>query len=270
MGWNRVRVIRPAPILAGLPEDPYFYFVHSYYVEPADPAITAGTTEYGRRFTSVIWRDNLFATSFIRRRARRPARAPGKLRRAGAVTGDPVTRQSGNQAIGNRGRQIVEIIPAIDLRGGRVVRLVQGDPVARNPLRRRTGGRRPGVGATRSVAPALVDLDGAFGGTPANQQALRDICRGSGSRRRWEAACAPWPRCRAPWSWERPSPSWAPPAIRDPGFLRRPVGPSPDRWPWVWMPGEDGWSPPDGSRPRTIRATDLAREVSELPLAAII
>lgn len=64
MGWNRVRLVRPAPILAGLPEEPFFYFVHSYYVEPADPNITAGITEYGRWFTSVIWRDNLFATQF--------------------------------------------------------------------------------------------------------------------------------------------------------------------------------------------------------------
>ena len=64
MGWNRVRVVRPAPILAGLPEEPFFYFVHSYYVEPADSNVTAGITEYGRWFTSVIWRDNLFATQF--------------------------------------------------------------------------------------------------------------------------------------------------------------------------------------------------------------
>jgi glutamine amidotransferase len=64
MGWNRVRIERPAPILAGLPEAPYFYFVHSYYVEPAKTEITAGTTEYGIPFTSVIWRDNVFATQF--------------------------------------------------------------------------------------------------------------------------------------------------------------------------------------------------------------
>jgi glutamine amidotransferase len=64
MGWNRVRRVRPAPILAGLPEEPFFYFVHSYYVEPADDNVTAGVTEYGRWFTSVIWRDNLFATQF--------------------------------------------------------------------------------------------------------------------------------------------------------------------------------------------------------------
>jgi imidazole glycerol-phosphate synthase subunit HisH len=64
MGWNRVRIERPAPILAGLPEEPFFYFVHSYYVAPADPDVTAATTLYGSRFTSVIWRDNLFATQF--------------------------------------------------------------------------------------------------------------------------------------------------------------------------------------------------------------
>ena len=64
MGWNRVRVERQVPILADLPEAPYFYFVHSYYVEPANPGVVAGTTEYGIRFTSVIWRENLFATQF--------------------------------------------------------------------------------------------------------------------------------------------------------------------------------------------------------------
>jgi glutamine amidotransferase len=64
MGWNRVRVERPVPILQGLPDETFFYFVHSYYVEPADPSIVAGSTEYGSRFTSVIWRDNLFATQF--------------------------------------------------------------------------------------------------------------------------------------------------------------------------------------------------------------
>lgn len=64
MGWNRLRIERQAPILAGLPDEPFFYFVHSYYVAPADPAVTAATTEYGTRFTSVIWRDNLFATQF--------------------------------------------------------------------------------------------------------------------------------------------------------------------------------------------------------------
>ena len=64
MGWNRLRIERPAPILAGLPDEPFFYFVHSYYVVPTGVDVTAATTEYGTRFTSVIWRDNLFATQF--------------------------------------------------------------------------------------------------------------------------------------------------------------------------------------------------------------
>jgi glutamine amidotransferase len=64
MGWNRLRIERPAPILADLPDDPYFYFAHSYYVAPTDLHVTAATTVHGTRFTSVVWRDNLFATQF--------------------------------------------------------------------------------------------------------------------------------------------------------------------------------------------------------------
>ncbi len=64
MGWNAVRIVREAPILAGIPSGSYFYFVHSYYPCPADPGIVAGETEYGIPFPSVIWRDNLFATQF--------------------------------------------------------------------------------------------------------------------------------------------------------------------------------------------------------------
>jgi imidazole glycerol-phosphate synthase subunit HisH len=64
MGWNRVRIERRAPIFDDLPDEPSFYFVHSYYVQPADDELTAGTTEYGVRFASAIWRDNLFATQF--------------------------------------------------------------------------------------------------------------------------------------------------------------------------------------------------------------
>jgi len=48
----------------GIPDGSYFYFVHSYYVEPDEQGVIAGLTEYGVRFTSMIWRDNLFATQF--------------------------------------------------------------------------------------------------------------------------------------------------------------------------------------------------------------
>jgi glutamine amidotransferase len=64
MGWNRVHCTRAVPIMTGIPDGSHFYFVHSYYVDPEDDGVIAATTEYGIRFTSMIWRDNLFATQF--------------------------------------------------------------------------------------------------------------------------------------------------------------------------------------------------------------
>lgn len=68
MGWNRVRQKgHPGgkhPLWAGIPDDSWFYFVHSYYVEARDPAHEVGQTEYGSVFTSAIARDNIFATQF--------------------------------------------------------------------------------------------------------------------------------------------------------------------------------------------------------------
>jgi len=64
MGWNRVHQDRAHPIWAGVADESWFYFVHSYHADPADPAHSAGSTEYGRRFTCVLARDNIFATQF--------------------------------------------------------------------------------------------------------------------------------------------------------------------------------------------------------------
>ncbi len=64
MGWNQVHLKREAPIMTGIPDGSYFYFVHSYYVEPEEEGTIAGVTEYGIPFTSMIWRDNIFATQF--------------------------------------------------------------------------------------------------------------------------------------------------------------------------------------------------------------
>ncbi|HOW72507.1 MAG TPA: imidazole glycerol phosphate synthase subunit HisH [Phycisphaerae bacterium] len=64
MGWNRLNWERPCPLMAGLDSGTWFYFVHSYYVVPAEGAASFGTCEYGRPFTAMIWRDNLFATQF--------------------------------------------------------------------------------------------------------------------------------------------------------------------------------------------------------------
>jgi len=64
MGWNRIRIRGAAPVLDGVPDGSHMYFVHSYYVKPADPSVVATETDYGLPFTSMVWKDNLFATQF--------------------------------------------------------------------------------------------------------------------------------------------------------------------------------------------------------------
>jgi len=64
MGWNQVIQSVPHPLWAGVAQNSYFYFVHSFYACPSDVRYTAGETIYGHRFTSVIASDNIFATQF--------------------------------------------------------------------------------------------------------------------------------------------------------------------------------------------------------------
>jgi len=64
MGWNQVRILKQHPIFDGVDDGSYFYFVHSYYPQPADPGVVIGETEYGVNFASVIARDNIVATQF--------------------------------------------------------------------------------------------------------------------------------------------------------------------------------------------------------------
>jgi glutamine amidotransferase len=65
MGWNRVRFDAPdCPYWKGIPDGAYFYFVHSYYAAPEDPALRRGTTDYGTDFASLVWSKNIFATQF--------------------------------------------------------------------------------------------------------------------------------------------------------------------------------------------------------------
>ena len=64
MGWNNVNIVRRPPIFDGIPDDGFFYFVHSFYVVPQEEEIVATTTDYGGEFTSMVWKDNVFATQF--------------------------------------------------------------------------------------------------------------------------------------------------------------------------------------------------------------
>lgn len=64
MGWNQGRIVRRAPILEGIGDGTYFYFVHSYYVVPKEPQLVAIEADYGQPFCAAVWRDNVFATQF--------------------------------------------------------------------------------------------------------------------------------------------------------------------------------------------------------------
>ena len=64
MGWNRVFQARPHALWQGVPDEAYFYFVHSFYARPSDPRHSVGETDYGSRFTCALARDNIFATQF--------------------------------------------------------------------------------------------------------------------------------------------------------------------------------------------------------------
>ena len=63
MGWNELSLVRGHPVLDGL-DGEAFYFVHSYYPEPEEPADLVGETEYGIRFCSAAGRENLVAVQF--------------------------------------------------------------------------------------------------------------------------------------------------------------------------------------------------------------
>jgi len=64
MGWNQVAQTQAHALWQGIPDNSYFYFVHSFYARPLDARHTAGVTEYGQSFTSVLARGNIFATQF--------------------------------------------------------------------------------------------------------------------------------------------------------------------------------------------------------------
>ena len=65
IGWNQLEIERPdCPLYRGIASGSYVYFVHSFYPQPLDSGIVATRTEYGDRFVSSVWRDNVYATQF--------------------------------------------------------------------------------------------------------------------------------------------------------------------------------------------------------------
>lgn len=64
MGWNQIEIQKETPVLKRIPNQSYFYFVHSYYGEPKERDCTATTTDYGVCFSSAVAQGRLFACQF--------------------------------------------------------------------------------------------------------------------------------------------------------------------------------------------------------------
>ena len=64
IGWNQVKQRLTHPVFDGIPDEANFYFVHSFYAEPEDMSVVAGTTSYGVSICSMVIKDNLVATQF--------------------------------------------------------------------------------------------------------------------------------------------------------------------------------------------------------------
>ncbi|EEG77686.1 imidazole glycerol phosphate synthase subunit HisH [Dethiobacter alkaliphilus] len=64
VGWNQLSIKRKHPLLNGIKDGDYFYFVHSYYVRPKDPAVNLATADYGSEFSAVVQKDNVFGIQF--------------------------------------------------------------------------------------------------------------------------------------------------------------------------------------------------------------
>ncbi len=63
IGWNNLKLYKQEPLFKNLGENPYVYFVHSYYLETDTPVISA-TTFYGKEIQVAVQKDNIFATQF--------------------------------------------------------------------------------------------------------------------------------------------------------------------------------------------------------------
>lgn len=69
MGWNNIEsnaklTFSGCPLLKGVKQGSYMYFVHSYYVAPEDSSVVAAFTSYGNDFCSMLWKDNIYAVQF--------------------------------------------------------------------------------------------------------------------------------------------------------------------------------------------------------------
>jgi len=64
MGWNTIRIVRENPLLDGVKDGAYVYFVHSYYVKPCEDNVIVAETDYGVKFPSIVSKGCLYGTQF--------------------------------------------------------------------------------------------------------------------------------------------------------------------------------------------------------------
>lgn len=64
MGWNSIEVVKDSRILNNIGENPFVYFVHSYYLNASDESVVSAYTNYGERLGIAVEKDNVFATQF--------------------------------------------------------------------------------------------------------------------------------------------------------------------------------------------------------------
>ncbi|MBS3886611.1 MAG: imidazole glycerol phosphate synthase subunit HisH [Dethiobacter sp.] len=64
IGWNQLSILREHPLLEGISQGDYFYFVHSFYACPTDPEVVLASADYGGAFPAVVQKDNLFGIQF--------------------------------------------------------------------------------------------------------------------------------------------------------------------------------------------------------------
>ncbi len=156
IGWNQLHHRGTDPLLADVPDGAYAYFVHSYFCAPLDATSILATTDFGTDYASVVRRDNVWGIQCH----------PEKSQAVGLqILRNFVAIAMGETEEGSRrGKVTIIIYPAIDLRGGQVVRLRQGDPAAQT-----TYGDDPAAAARRWAEQGaewlhVVNLDGAFAG----------------------------------------------------------------------------------------------------------
>ncbi len=64
IGWNNIQIDKTCPLFKDLPENPYVYFVHSYYLKAKEDSIVKATTEYGTLIHAAVQKENVFACQF--------------------------------------------------------------------------------------------------------------------------------------------------------------------------------------------------------------